>query len=143
MDEPPTRSISSTTANSTVLLLRCGFRLRRSSRNRRKPGYSGSVDDFAVRIEARSVTRTIPRFLRVVPAHDAVQVWANRRALMNGAVIVSIYSDLSSAATDHRAVAGLDRVDGHRFAAGEIILVLFGGVCILLHVLGRSAQSNA
>src|SRR3954467_13857250 len=50
------------------------LRLRAS---RRKSNYSGAVDNISVRIEPRSVTRTIPRFFRVVPVDDAIEMGAD------------------------------------------------------------------
>src|SRR4051794_20842870 len=143
MAAPPTvRSISSTTASATVLLLRCALRLLPFPRNRRKLGYSGSVDDLAVWIEAGSVARAVPRFLRTIPANHAIEVGAYRRSLVDATVVVAIDGDLTSAATDDRALTGLDGVDGGRFAGGEIVLVLFGDVGVFLDVLGCRTQAD-
>ena len=46
--------------------------------SRSEPDYSGTVDDLAVRVETRSVARTIPGFLGAVPVDDAIEVCAYR-----------------------------------------------------------------
>src|SRR4051812_46436912 len=144
MVEPRTeRFRSSTTANAIGLLLHCALRFRRFRKNRRKLGYSGPVDDFAVRIESRAVAGAVPGLLRTVPADDAVQMGADRRPLVDATVVVAVHRDLASTATDDRALAGLDRIDGRRFAASEVVLVLLGDVGVFLDVLRSRAQSNA
>src|SRR4029079_11660144 len=109
--------------------------LLRRRAHRRKPDYSGAVDDLAARVESRSVRRTIPRFLGVVPSHDPVQVGAYRRALVNGAVLIAIYGDLSAAATDDGTFTRLDSRDVTEITGGEPVLVLLGGVRVLLHIV--------
>src|SRR3954465_1818258 len=82
---------SSTTARLTLLSLCSGLLRRillllrllrllprlRLRASRRKPNYSRTVHNISVRIEPRSVTRTIPRFFCVVPVDDAIEVGAD------------------------------------------------------------------
>src|SRR5947199_1187699 len=82
---------SSTTARITLLSLCSGLLRRillllrllrllpllRRRASRRKSNYSGAVHDISVRVEPRAVTRTIPRFFRVIPVDDAIEVGAD------------------------------------------------------------------
>src|SRR6266566_4731728 len=120
------------TASITVSLLRCALLLPRFRRNRRKPDYSRPIDDLAVGIEARSMTRTIPRFFRVVPMNYAVKMSAHRRVLVDVAPLVAIHGDLASAATDDGSFTGFDRRNVARLAGGEPILVLLRDVGVFL-----------
>src|ERR671914_1799788 len=52
-------------------------------------------------IEPRPVTRTIPALLPGIPVHDAPEVSAHRRALVDLAVVIAICRDLVLAAADH------------------------------------------
>src|SRR3954471_11248202 len=101
--------LSSMTGGLTTSLLCCGllrpgllrFLRLRLRLNRRKPDYSRPVDDVAIGIEARSVTRAVPGFFGVVPVHDAIEVCAHRRVKVNLAVLVAICSNLSATTTDY------------------------------------------
>src|SRR5882762_801717 len=104
------------TGRLTASPLRCGLLrflllLPRLRANRRKPDYSGTVDDFAVGIEARSMARTVPGLLGIVPVDDTVQVSAYSRVLMDVAALIAIDGDLASTAADYRSFAGLDGGD--------------------------------
>ena len=46
--------------------------------------------------EARSVTRTIPCFLRLVPTHDTSHVWADGGSLVHGALGITIGRELAT-----------------------------------------------
>src|SRR5689334_8205621 len=105
------RSISWTTARSTSLPLCCGALLLPLRGNRRKPDYSGTIDDVAQRIEPRSVTRAVPGLLGTVPVHNAVKVGAHCGTLVDAAPLVAINGDFSSTAPDNGALAGFDRID--------------------------------
>src|SRR4051812_5593875 len=82
-DQSTRRFRSSTMERLTALSLCSGLLRRRLlpllrlRANRRKPDYSRTIDDVPVGIEARPVTRAVPRFFRVVPVYDAVQVRAD------------------------------------------------------------------
>src|SRR4051812_25743422 len=95
------------TARSTSSPPCCGLLLLPFLIDRRKPDYSRTVDDVAVRIEARSVTRAIPAFLGMVPVHDAIEMRTDCRMLADSSAVISIHCDLSPAATYDRAFAGL------------------------------------
>src|SRR5437868_10897438 len=101
------RSISSMTERNTSSLLCCGILLLPFLIDRRKPDYSGAVDNVAVRIETRSMTRTIPTLLGVVPAHDAIEMGADGRMLVDGTALVAVDGDFSPTTTNDCALAGL------------------------------------
>src|ERR1700686_1183791 len=99
------------TGRLTTSPLRCALPrfllllLLRLRANRRKPDYSGTVDDLAVRVEARSMARAVPAFLGIVPVNDTVQVRANCRMLVDAAAVIAVYGDLATAATDYGSFA--------------------------------------
>src|SRR3954469_22372103 len=95
------------TARSTSSPACCGLLLLPFPIDRRKPDDSGTVDDVAIRIEARSVTWAIPAFLGMVPAHDAIEMRTDCQMLVNSPAVISVHCDLSPAATYDRAFAGL------------------------------------
>src|SRR6185312_5749803 len=135
------RSISSTTASTTWLLLRSAPLLLRPRKNRRKLGDSRPVDDLAIRVETRSVAGTVPGLLGLIPVHDAVEMGAYRRPLVEAAILIAVDGDLPPTAANHSAIARLDRIDRGSLATGEVVLVLFGDVGVFLHVLGSGAKA--
>src|SRR5689334_7533138 len=128
------------TARNMSSLLYCALLLLPFLIERRKPDYSGTVDDVAVRIEAGSVTGAIPALLRVVPAHDAVEVWAHRRVLVDSAAIVAIDCYFPSAATHDRAFSRFYRFDIGKLAGGEVVLVLLRDVRVFPDVFRCGAE---
>jgi len=89
------------------------------------------------------MARTVPGFLGIVPVHDAVQVSAYSRVLVDVAAIIAIHGDLASAAADYRSVARLDSSDVTDITGREVILVLLGDVQILLDVFRCRPKRNA
>src|SRR4030088_645172 len=137
----------SMTERRTTSPLRCGplrllLLLLRLRANRRKPDYSGTVDDFAVGIEARPMARTVPGLLCIVPVDDTVQVSAYCRVLMDVAALVAIDGDLASTAADYRSFARLDDSDIADITRREVIPVLLGDVEILLDVFRCRAKRD-
>src|ERR1700693_3138709 len=139
----------SMTGRRTTSPLRCGLLrflllllLRRLRANRRKPDYSGTVDDLAVRIEARSMARTVPRLFSVVPVNDTVQVSANGRVLVDIAAIVEIHGNLAATPTEYSSVPRLDGSDITDITCREVILVLLGDIQIFLDVFRSRAQRD-
>ena len=53
-----------------------------------------SAQHLAVRIEARTVTRTVPAFLRRVPIHEAAQMRAHGRAFVHRSSVVLVRRNL-------------------------------------------------
>src|SRR5688572_21996505 len=93
------------------------------------------VQHLPLRAEARSVTRAVPALLRAVPAHDAAEVRANRRADVERTVVAAVDGELARAALDDRAGAPLDRVERRELAGLEPIAVAAGGRQIDARVL--------
>src|ERR1043166_5846160 len=89
------------------------------------------------------MARAIPGFLGTVPAHDAIQVGADSRPLVNSAAIVAIDGDLSTAATHDCSLAGLDRSDVVELAFREVVLELLGNIDVFSDILGSSAKLDA
>src|SRR5450759_796853 len=141
------------TAGLTTSPLRCGLLLflllllllllLRLRANRRKPGYSRAVDDLAIRIESRSMARTIPCLLGAVPVNDTVQVGAYGRALVEVAALIAICGDLAATAAHHRSFARPNGGKISDIAGREVILVLFGDVHVFLHVFRSHAKLDA
>src|SRR3954470_11911586 len=130
-------------ASCTELLLRCALPLLLLRRNRSQLDYSRSVDDLAIRVEARAVAGAVPCFFGAVPANDAVKMGTNRGSLVDVAVLVTIHRKLAAPAPDDGAFAGLDGIDSRSLAAGEIILVLLRDVGVFLDVFGRGAKPDS
>src|SRR3954463_13070906 len=82
------------------------------------------VEHRAEAIEARAVTRTVPRHGRGVPSDDAAQVRADGRAAMHRAALVTVDGDLPARLDDDRAVVRRDLIDRLHVAGGEPVLVL-------------------
>src|SRR3981081_593002 len=137
------------TGRPTTSPLRCGLLrfllllLLRFRANRRKPDYSGTVDDLAIGIEARSMARTVPGFLGTVPVNDTVQVRADRRALVDAAAIIAVHGDLAATAPNYRSLARLDGCHITDITHREVIPVLLGDVQILLDVFWCRAKRYA
>src|ERR1700741_3874017 len=123
---PRKASISSMTASITASLFRCALLpfLLPLRRDRRKPDYSGAVDDFPIGIEPRAVAWAVPGFLGVVPVHDAVEMRAHRRTLVDAPVFVAVNRDFAATSTDDGAFAGFQSGNIGRFALREIVLEL-------------------
>src|SRR5689334_13275792 len=131
------------TARSTSSRPRCDLLLLPFLIDRRKPDYSGAVDDVAVRIEARSVTWAIPTFLGVVPAYDAIEMRADRRMLVDSATVVAVHRDLSATATHDCTFSRFERFYVGNLAGREIILELLGDVRVFPDVLRRRTELHA
>src|SRR6202022_734688 len=136
------------TGRRTTSPLRCGFLrflllLPRLRANRRKPDYSGTVDDLADGIEARSMARTVPGLLSIVPVDDTVQVSAYSRVLMDVASLIAIHGDLASTAANYRSFPRLDGGDITDVTDREVILVLLEESKILLDCLRCRAKRHA
>src|SRR6476659_4224393 len=131
------------TEKSTALLFRCGLLLLLFLTDRRKPDYSRTVDDLAIRIKAGSMARAVPGFFGAIPMDDAVEVRADGGALMHIAPLVAIDSNFSPAAAKHGAFARFDGSDVTRLTRSEVILELLGDVHILPDVFGGSAEFDA
>src|SRR5436190_2422203 len=72
--------------------------------------FSGTGKDFALRLKARAVAGTIPRFVRVVPTHDAFHVRAYGRHQMNPAILGAVSGCLAAAQAQNFSFANLEIV---------------------------------
>src|SRR5687767_842453 len=75
----------------------------------------GTVDDVPRRVEARAVTRAVPRALRAVPRDDAAQVRTHRRVNVHGAGLVLVDRELLEPMPHQRAAAGGDLLGALHF----------------------------
>src|SRR5687768_7445945 len=82
------------------------------------------VEHLAVRIEARSVARTVPALLRGIPVDDALHVRARGGPLVHAPRVVLVDRDLVRAAPDDAALTRRDRRHVGNLARREVVAEL-------------------
>src|SRR5207253_411637 len=80
--------------------------------NRLEVGVGWPVENLPQFFEARSVARTVPVFLVVVPADDAAEVRADRAELVDLACFVPVDRELVQATPHDSPGVHLDLLDG-------------------------------
>ena len=111
--------------------------------NRAQARVRRAVDNFSERVEPGAVTGAIPGVFGVIPVHNATQMRAYCRALMQSTVSVAVGSDLIEAMPDHpsrsrRKVADLIDVSG-----SGVISILRRHVEAGFDEFRRRSQGNA
>src|SRR5204862_7121256 len=56
--------------------------------------YRGAIEHCAVGVETRPMARAVPRLLRGIPLHDALEVCAHSRPRVQRAALVTVGGDL-------------------------------------------------
>src|SRR4051794_1289893 len=87
-----------------------------------QPCDRGSIQHVAVHfVEAGAVARAVPRLLARIPAHDAPQMSAYGRVLVQGASFVAVNGELPEASAHDGAGAGRKSVHRRDIAPREVI----------------------
>src|SRR6266576_924670 len=74
--------------------------------------------------------------------NDAIEMRADRRALVDVAALVAVHGNLSTTAADYRPITRLDGSDVVEVTPGEVVLELFGDVQVFSQVLRRRLESH-
>src|SRR5690606_15638561 len=93
--------------------------------------------------EARAMAGAVPALLETVPAHQASQVGADRRALVQHSGFVPTGGHELRSASHHRPRSGSDLIDIFGIASRDVVAELGGDVEVLPHRLEWGGEAGA